>query len=153
MAASLACGVPGTETSTLAFGSFGEILAKSAGRSLPSTNCHGPLSPGPLNQRPETSTYQLLLVGSTNTAWSVLDMLSRAVPSTGDICGGPSLTISSVGSLAMTMLGGCAAFLPSFGSSGSGMALLAASFAALSSGCGGLFSTSQLPSRPWARYQ
>ncbi|MNE88433.1 hypothetical protein D3C80_1857390 [compost metagenome] len=111
------------------------------------------MSPGPLNQRPETSTYQVLAAGSTNTAWSLLDMLSSEVPSTGDICGGPSLTISSVGWLAMTMAGAWAAFLPSFGSSGSGRDLPAARFAPSSSACDGLLSTSQLPSRPCAMYQ
>ncbi|OYW48586.1 MAG: hypothetical protein B7Z30_18745 [Rhizobiales bacterium 12-68-15] len=56
MAASFACGVPGTEMSALALGSLGEIRAKSAGSRSPGTKLHGPDVPGALNQRPEIST-------------------------------------------------------------------------------------------------
>ncbi|MNS89465.1 hypothetical protein D3C72_1234800 [compost metagenome] len=56
ISASRACGVPGTETSTLALGSCGEILAKSAGNWFPVTCVHGPVSIGARNQRPESST-------------------------------------------------------------------------------------------------
>ncbi|MNN17042.1 hypothetical protein D3C81_1302110 [compost metagenome] len=56
ISASRACGVPGTDTSTLALRSVGGILAKSAGSSRPGTYSHGPVSIGARNQRPDTST-------------------------------------------------------------------------------------------------
>src|SRR5215213_6800312 len=50
--ASRACGVPGTDTSTFAFGPSAGIFWKSCGKSLPATNAHGPSADEAVNQRP-----------------------------------------------------------------------------------------------------
>src|SRR5262245_33945992 len=54
--ASCACGVPATVGNTAPASDCGGIFAKSAGSASLATNVHGPLNPGPLNQRPERST-------------------------------------------------------------------------------------------------
>src|SRR5262245_5274538 len=54
--AACACGVPATVGSTAPASDCGGILAKSGGSALLATNVHGPLNPGPLNQRPDSST-------------------------------------------------------------------------------------------------
>src|SRR6516165_10532180 len=51
--ASLACGVPGTDASTVALRLVVGIFAKSGGISVALTKVHDPSSVGPLNQRPE----------------------------------------------------------------------------------------------------
>ena len=56
MTASCAAGVPGTVASTLDFGLFCGIFAKSFGRFSPSTNCQGPSSDFARNQRPVRGT-------------------------------------------------------------------------------------------------
>src|SRR5258708_38101523 len=55
MAASFACGVPGTDTSAFACASSGAIFANSGGKLFPSTHDHGPFRPAALNQRPDSS--------------------------------------------------------------------------------------------------
>src|SRR5213594_190966 len=55
--ASLACGVPGMDTRTLAFGLCSGIFEKSDGRLPPGTYVHGPpCRDGDANQRPAIST-------------------------------------------------------------------------------------------------
>src|SRR5262245_1227025 len=54
--ASCACGVPATVGNTAPASDCGGIFAKSPGSASLGTNVHGPLKPGPLNQRPERST-------------------------------------------------------------------------------------------------
>src|SRR5262245_13564625 len=56
MRASCACGVPGTEAFTFSLGLSSGIWAKSGGRLVPATYCHGPEKPGARNQRPVTRT-------------------------------------------------------------------------------------------------
>ena len=56
MAASCACGVPGTEAFTFSFGLVSGMSAKSTGRSVPGSQDHGPVSCEARNQRPVTST-------------------------------------------------------------------------------------------------
>src|SRR6516165_662381 len=51
--ASFACGVPGTDTSTVALGLLVGIFAKSGAISAALTKAHGPSSVEPLNQRPD----------------------------------------------------------------------------------------------------
>src|SRR5262245_13416992 len=54
--ASCASGVPATDGSTAPASEVFGILEKSAGRALLATNVHGPLKPGAVNQRPDSST-------------------------------------------------------------------------------------------------
>src|SRR5215470_9865531 len=54
--ASCACGVPATVGSTAPASDCAGIFAKSGGNALLATNVHGPESPGPMNQRPASST-------------------------------------------------------------------------------------------------
>src|SRR5262245_47310183 len=59
--ASRACGVPGTETLTIAFGLLTGMFLKSAGKLVPGTKLQGPCVDAAVNHRPEMSTYSLSL--------------------------------------------------------------------------------------------
>src|SRR5688572_17655038 len=75
ISASFDSGVFRIDASAPLFGLSGGILAKSAGNLAGVTYVHGPLLPGAVNQRPDTSTYHaLLLAPSTITSAPVLSM-------------------------------------------------------------------------------
>jgi hypothetical protein len=81
------------------------MRAKSAGSALLATKLHGPFMPGPVNQRPESSTKYWLLVVSTKTSPVVFDAHSSFVPLIGTKSGWPRKTISSVGTWLVTIVG------------------------------------------------
>src|SRR5678815_2137835 len=56
MTASCACAVPAMVGSTAPALDCGGMRAKSAGSALLATNVHGPVSWGPVNQRPDSRT-------------------------------------------------------------------------------------------------
>src|SRR5262245_8944852 len=56
MTASCACGVCGTAALTFSLGLSSGIWAKSGGRFVPATYCHGPAKSDARNQRPVTRT-------------------------------------------------------------------------------------------------
>src|SRR5215475_410038 len=53
MTASRACGVPGTETLTIAFGLLSGMFLKSAGKLVPGKKLQGPCVDAAVNHRPE----------------------------------------------------------------------------------------------------
>src|SRR3954470_9185067 len=103
--ASSASGVPATETRTPPISDAGGMSLKATGSLSALTNVHGPLWDAARNQRPESNTYMSLPVCSLSHGVSVLDTYSNFPSGSAFQLGLPSVTISSVGSVATTIAG------------------------------------------------
>src|SRR5437867_8212558 len=104
--ASSASGVPATDTRTAPRPEAGGMSLNAAGSWSLRTTAHGPASVSARYQRPEISTKTLPVLISRTTGVSVFAMyISSALP-IGSQDGGPSVAISSVGSVATMIFGG-----------------------------------------------
>src|SRR2546427_6118463 len=90
----------------LPFGESGGTRLKVAGNSSPRTKLQGPSIEGARNHRPEISTYRRWVLTSRTTSLSVFVRYSSSSSTRGANRGGPSVAISSVGSVAVSTSGG-----------------------------------------------